>query len=392
MNHRKTMLLTAGLFLFIAGLPIFAQSQADLDAKKRDLIVILDVSGSMEDENKFANVKNYLDREVIDKLLKNGDDFTLVLFGTTAREQFTRSINSDADRAALKADLQRLDTSDNYTDIGIALEKAAEIIEKPEKAETRRVIIFITDGLNAPPPGSKYRGADISVDERFRSLGERISRGSWFCYIIGIGGQTAAGDIAGLVPGAELLNTDSSLSGMDVNTRIAEQEAAEKAKEEAETRRLEDERRLEEERLLEEQRNAGFMGFLRRLAASLGVSLPVLIGGFLFLLLLLIFLVVFFIRAFRVRELVITDESETLIRKVPPFGGFVLNSPSAILPGIGNENNQVIRVNRGIIKFTVQTMDTAAIAETSPYKKQGAHPLKGVIALANGRLIRITVR
>ena len=385
MKFRKTALFVTGLFLFSVGVSLFAQSQADLDAKKRDIIVILDVSGSMNDDNKFVNVKNYLDREVIDKLLKNGDDFTLVLFGTNARELFTRTIHSDAERAALKADIQRLDTSDNYTDIGLALEKTSEIIERVEKNDTRRIILFITDGLNIPAPGSKYQGANISVDERFRSLGERISRGAWFCYVIGIGGQTAAGDIAGLVPGSELVNTDSALSGTDVNARITQQEEAERARED-------EARRLEEERRLEEQRNAGFMGFLRRLAASMGISLSALIVGFLLLLLLLILLIVFIIRAFRVRELVVTDESETLIKKVPPFGGFILNSPSAILPGIGNENNRVIRVNRNIVRFTVQIMDSGAIAETSPYKKQGNHPLKGVISLANGRLIRITVR
>ena len=383
-NHRFSFFVI-GLILFVSGFSLFAQSQTVQDAKKRDIVVILDVSGSMEDNNKFINVKNYLDKEVIDGLLKNGDDFTLVLFGTRAREQFSRTINSDADRSALKAELGKLEPTDDFTDIGTAMEKAAEIIERPEKADTRRVVLFITDGLNAPPPGSKYKGVDISVDERFKSLGERISQGAWFLYVIGIGGNTAAGDIASLIPGSQLLTTDSTLSGADVNARIAQQEEEERAREE-------EARRVEEERKLEEERNAGFMGFLRRLADSLGIPLPALIAGFFLILLLLILLIVFLIRAFGTKELIITDESETLIRKIPPFGGFVLNSPSAILPGIGNENNQVIRISRNIAGFTVQTMDTQAIAETSPYKKQGNHPLKGVIALANDRLIRITIR
>ena len=390
MTSSKKTTFIAFLLLFITGSFLFSQTQADQnhvspDTKRRDFVVILDVSGSMEEENRFVNVKNYLDREVIDGLLKNGDDFTLVLFGTNAREQFTRTINSDADRAALKAELARLEPTDDFTDIGVAMEKTAEIIERPEKAGTRRVILFITDGLNAPPYDSKYRGVDLSVDERFKSIGERISRGAWFLYVIGIGDQTAAGDVAGLIPGSELLNTDSDLSGIETNALIAQLEEEERAREE-------EARRLEEERRLNEQQNGGFMGFLRRLAESLGIPLPALIAGLILLPLLLILLVVFLIRAFSTKELVITDGNETIRRKLPPFGGFILNSPSAIIPGIGNENNQVFRINRNLTRFFVQTMDTQAIAETSTYKKQGSHPLKGVIAMANGSTIRITIR
>ena len=391
MKNRRIAFLAAALILFIAGPSFFAQSEADQDANRREFIVILDVSGSMKDDNKFNNVKDYLDREVIDSLLKNGDDFTLVLFGEGAREQFTRTINTNAERTALKADIRRLVPDDNYTDIGMAMEKAAEIIERPETAGTRRVILFITDGLNIPPPGSKYDGVNLSVDERFKSLGERISQGAWFLYIIGIGGRTAAQDLAGLIPGSEHLTTDSTLSGADINSRVRQQEEEERAREE-EARRLEEALRLEEEQRLEKERNAGFMGFLRSLSESLGIPLPALIGGFFAVLFLFILLLVLLIRAFRAKELVITDDSETLIRKIPPFGGLALNSPAAVLPGIGNENNQVIRINRNLARFTVQIMDSGAIAETSPYKKQGTHPLRGVIALANGRMVRITIR
>ena len=95
------------LFLFVFGASVFAQSEADLNAKRREIFVILDVSGSMREQNKFANVQDYLDREVVDVLLKDGDDFTLVTFGEGAEEQFTRTIASNSDRATLKADLRR---------------------------------------------------------------------------------------------------------------------------------------------------------------------------------------------------------------------------------------------------------------------------------------------
>jgi len=389
----------AGVFLFIFTVSLFAQT--DSDAGRREFFAILDVSGSMNQQNRFTNVQDYLDREVVDTLLKNGDSFTLVTFGEGANEQFTRTVASDSDRASLKADLGRLRPDDDYTDIGTAMEKLAEIIERPEKADTRRVILFITDGLNAPPPSSKYYGVDISMDERFKSLGERISRGSWFFYVIGIGGETSAQDIANLIPGSEIRTTGSDLGGVDLASQVIQHEEQERARleeerqvEEArrlEERHLEEARRLEEERL-EAERSAGFMGTLRRLSTSMGVTLSTLIICIVLLLLLLIFLLVFFIRASKPKVLVITDEKETLTLKISPFGKIVLNSPEAVLPNLGNENAQVLSIQRGLSALKMQTLNPDALAVNSPYKKAGTYPLKGVIGLANGALVKIRVR
>ena len=65
-------------------MPAPAQTQADRDAARRDLCVILDVSGSMNEERKFVNVQDYLEEEVIDGLLRTGDSFTLITFGNAA--------------------------------------------------------------------------------------------------------------------------------------------------------------------------------------------------------------------------------------------------------------------------------------------------------------------
>ncbi|MDR2662825.1 MAG: VWA domain-containing protein [Treponema sp.] len=371
----------AALVLLFTGFAAFGQSQEDRDAARRDVFVILDVSGSMKDESKFANVQEYLDREVVNGLLKSGDHFTLVTFGDSAEERFSRPVNSEEDKAVLISEIRRLQPDNNWTDIGMAMEKLAEILEQREETGVRRVILFITDGINIPPPESKYRGVDLSVDERFKTLGEKISRGSWFLYVIGIGGRTAAQDVAELIPGSRLQSTGSDLSGVDVNSQITLLEEEERARTEA-----------EEAARLEAERSAGFTGLLRRLAEGLGLVPGVFLGGIVLLVLFLVFLIFLITRIFKTRELVITDEKETIIRQTAPFGGLTLNSPAAVLPGIGNENNQILRIQRGAFGLTVRIMDTAAIADTSPYKKGGVQPLKGVISLANGRIIRITVR
>ena len=392
--------LLAVLFLFVVNSPLYTQVQADQDAAPREIIVILDVSGSMNLQNRFVNVLDYLDNEVVGSLLRNGDTFSLVTFGERVVERFSRTVASDAQRAALRTELRQLWANEDRTDIGAALEKVGEIMERQDRAGTRQIILFITDGINIPPENSRYYGVNISIDERLRNIGERISRGAWFFYIIGIGGVTAAQDIAGIVPGSEIITTDSTLEGVEFSERVSQEEEVERVQAEAERRRLEEEQaRLEEERRLEAERNAGLMGVLRRfaarlgdLAASLGIPLPVLIAALILIPLLIILLIVFVARAFKTKELLITDGKETLIRKIPPGGNILLNSSAAVLPGIGNENNQVFRIQRGLFGLSIQILDSAAIAEKSPYKKAGTHSLKGVINLANGAQVRVSVR
>jgi hypothetical protein len=381
--YMKKFLVPAFFLAFVFSL--FCQTQTDRDAPRRDVFVILDVSGSMINQRKFSNVQEYLGREVIDGLLKNGDTFSLITFGDYAAEQFSRAVNSDADREAIRADIAGIEPNHNHTDIGMAMEKLVEVLERREQSGVRKVILFITDGLNAPPPESPYSGKDLALDERFRSLGEKIAREGWFLYVIGIGGLTDAGAIADAVPGSVLQSTGSGLEGLDVESYVNQVEEEARAKEEAIAAE-------EAARKAEEERNSGLSGFSRRVAAGLGISLPVLLGILALCIVLFILAVLLLRRIFETIEIIITDEKETLIKKLAPFSGVMINSAAALLPALGNENNQVMRIQRSAFGLNVNIFDPQAVAENSTYKKRGIHPLKGVISLANGRLIRVTVR
>ncbi|MDR2768438.1 MAG: VWA domain-containing protein [Treponema sp.] len=377
----KTRFTFAALIFSLAG-ALWAQTgiEEPNDVPKRDVFVILDVSGSMEDENKFPNVQAYLEKEVINGLLKTGDDFTLITFGDSAQTRFSRTIASDADKASLRAEVYRLEPDNNFTDIGMAMETLAEVLEKREESGVRRIILFVTDGLNMPPPWSKYLGVNLSLDERFRELGKKISQTGWFLYVIGIGGETDAQAIANAVPGAIYHTTDSNLSGVDVNAFVDELDAEEQAAAEA-----------EEARRLEAERMAGILGFFRKLAGALGISLTALFACFLVLLFIIILLLIMIASIFKTREFVITDEQETLIKRLPPFAGITINSVAGVLPAIGDENNHIFRIQRSALGVKIKTLESGAIADNSPYKK-GTRPLRGVITLANGRIIRITRR
>ncbi|MDR3200610.1 MAG: VWA domain-containing protein, partial [Spirochaetales bacterium] len=238
-------LFVLGIFMILAAAaPAPAQNQSDTDAARRDVFVMLDISGSMNEGNKFSRVKEYIAEEVFDGILKAGDSFTLITFGDTASEKLSRTLASEADKAELRAALETLKADDNYTDIGTAMETLAALLERRQAPGVRQIILFITDGKNTPPRRSSYYGKDLAIDDNFRSIGEKISKGGWFLYVIGIGGETDAKNIADAVPGSVYTRTDdklSDVSGEAMRSYVDKVDAEAHARE-AEQKRAEEEK------------------------------------------------------------------------------------------------------------------------------------------------------
>jgi Mg-chelatase subunit ChlD len=374
---KKYGLLSAvfALILSLGLMPVSAQTQADRDAAKRDLCVILDVSGSMNEERKFVNVQDYLEKEVIDGLLQTGDSFTLITFGNAAAARFSRTIDSDAAKAALRRDLRSLEADDDYTDIGIAMEKLAELLERRRESGVRQLILFITDGKNTPPPQSPYAGKDLELDEKFRSIGEKISKGGWFLYVIGIGSGTDAEKIAQAVEGSVYQNTDAELSDLQIDAYVEKVDEAAAIREGA---------------AVPGEGDIPAPAFLAGAAAALNIPVPVLVGAAVLILILLAALLVLFVRALLPLTLTLSDGKDTLERKLGPLGGITLNSAAAALDGIGAADAGLFRIERGFSGLKLRVLDGRGFASKSSYGKAGTYPLKNTeLRLKNGRKITI---
>ncbi|MFA6504444.1 MAG: vWA domain-containing protein, partial [Treponemataceae bacterium] len=163
------------LFFFCFSLCVSATAYA----LPSDVFVVWDVSGSMRTSGVVPEVKSYLKKEVVQAILKPGDRFTLIAFGSEARTLLSRNIETDADKDAIAKEIEAVRTDDAYTDIGIALEKLDEALGSAKDGARRPIAVFITDGKNAPPKSSPYSGKNLSVDQRFKDVGRRIAMKGW---------------------------------------------------------------------------------------------------------------------------------------------------------------------------------------------------------------------
>ncbi|GAB1483546.1 hypothetical protein MASR2M78_23620 [Treponema sp.] len=201
--------------------PLFISAQDLAGNRPNDVVVALDISGSMQKHGVFQDVKAYIEKEFLRSLLKKGDRFTLITFGEEARLLSTRTISSDSDLTALIADLQDLKALSDFTDLGMALEKLDAEMASRLDGSYRPVAVFITDGKNAPPPESKYSGIDLSVDERFADTGKRIAQKGWLLYVVGLGEESDAKAVAEVVEGSSLSEGAEALKAAPVIEYLA---------------------------------------------------------------------------------------------------------------------------------------------------------------------------
>lgn len=200
------------IILFIVFLCSTASMFAQESERPRDIVIVLDVSGSMKEAGIEQDVKEYLIKEVVNSLLQTGDSITLKVFGEETRTQLTRTINSAEDLRYVTDEINAIDAADHFTDLGSALEGMDAILQERSDASAVPIALFITDGKNAPPQWSPHYGKDISSDEYFVDIGKRISMKGWRLYVVGLGAETDAESIAELVEGSTLVSDDQALN------------------------------------------------------------------------------------------------------------------------------------------------------------------------------------
>jgi Ca-activated chloride channel homolog len=141
---------------------------------RRDLVVVVDTSGSMEGE-KLRQAKSAVNRAI--NTLEPDDRFALVAFNTTPtpfREHLAAATAPNLDEARTWVEQLR---SEGGTDISAALESALKLRSEMQVGRAFQVV-FLTDGL--PTVGTTDPKQIIEIVSREESAGVRI-------YTFGVG-------------------------------------------------------------------------------------------------------------------------------------------------------------------------------------------------------------
>ena len=191
MGAWKRVLAAVVLALVLAS-PILADTRKD----NIDVIIALDKSLSMQDSNKIGAVKAWVNSFIIDQLIIPGDFLTVVAFYGKTDLVISQAITNDADRAAAKAAIAKIQGNGRFTDIGNALDAVKAQLADKDKDGRQKYVLLLTDGIQEAPPTSRYYSKNGTFNHEFLSNTKTIQQKGWKVMILGIGIDTAAKDLA----------------------------------------------------------------------------------------------------------------------------------------------------------------------------------------------------
>ncbi|OQX38542.1 MAG: BatB protein [Oceanospirillales bacterium LUC14_002_19_P2] len=211
---RKGLLIATWLLLLLAASqPRWVGDPVSLPVTGRDLMMAVDLSGSMEIQDlelqgEAVTRLNVIKHVVSDFVMqRKGDRLGLILFGTNAYLQ-----------TPLTFDLKTVQKLLNEATIGIAGEKTAigdaiglAVRHLRKRPEDQRILILLTDGANTAGEVSPDQAAELAKEEKVR------------IYTIGVGAdEMIQPGIFGSSFGARRVNPSADLDE-EMLTKIADQ-------------------------------------------------------------------------------------------------------------------------------------------------------------------------
>ena len=221
--------LTAGALVALAlvSVPATASAAPDQDSlddvvsalkvarKPSDYVIVVDTSGSMTTDGRYAKVKTAL-RSLLQEL-KPDDHVSLVTFDTGAKVLYRGNI-SKGRYGALEA-LPVTPTGD-LTDIGAGISAGLGELEAPG-AKDLGALVLITDGKLDTAEGSDYRTADSAGWSKLRKRAEAISAKHQIAgYAIALESAADAALLKKVLPKA------TDIPAKDIDERLSELDSA----------------------------------------------------------------------------------------------------------------------------------------------------------------------
>ena len=170
-NIVHILLLSAWVALIIAAArPEWIGDPVSLPTSGRDLMIAVDISGSMKREDLTLNNKPVTRLDVVKEVLgdfiaqRKGDRLGLILFGTQAYLQAPLTFDRHAVETLLNE--SQIGFAGEQTAIGDAIGLATKRLRN--RPETNRLLILLTDGANTAGQITPEKATEIALSEQVK--------------------------------------------------------------------------------------------------------------------------------------------------------------------------------------------------------------------------------
>ena len=213
MMNKKAIFVFFLCFLSLASISYLI---ADQRAENIEIYLVLDKSLSMVEE--IEAVKEYVIKQILEKVVVIGDYFLLIPFYGSTDSSYNGYLSSGTELEDLRYKIQNIHADGRFTDIGNALDVLRASIKSDNKL-SRKYLLLITDGKQEAPPESPFYSADGSFNHEFLKNTKEIQKSGWKIVVLGIGNESAAKEIAQELSAGYSVVTDST-SSQEINESI----------------------------------------------------------------------------------------------------------------------------------------------------------------------------
>lgn len=202
------------LLLFMSlSVQIFAADNADF-------IVIVDQSRSIK--KSLPNIKDFISKRIFNNIARPEDNVHILSFDG---QFYSRDVlKGDAGIIEIGYTLDSIKPVGGYTDLTNAVLEMNKYILANTEEKSRKIIFFLTDGLNEPPQYSRYQGG--LHHSFFTTANEQRQEGGWTIFVTGIGEKTDAPALAEILDAEYVaMSEQPELEEFDRNVAVKLEEA-----------------------------------------------------------------------------------------------------------------------------------------------------------------------
>lgn len=202
----RDLFLKISIILIVLMVPSFLIAETDI-------VVVIDRSGSIK--NNMPVIKEYVLKSLFGKVALSEDNVHLFVFAGNL--EFIGKYKGSVEKTSIMADLEKIIPNGSHTDLTRAVEHMRYYIQNETDSETPKLIFFLTDGVNDPPPDSPFRSG---LRHRFFKEAEKNAReGGWTVFVTGIGSETDAEEVSTLI-GADYVELSGNPSLQEFDDKI----------------------------------------------------------------------------------------------------------------------------------------------------------------------------
>lgn len=177
------------IFIFFILLAIISTLNAGERTMPVDMILMIDKSLSMKDPGKFDNLKQWILDELVDQIITYGDWISIYQFYESPEHLLSIEVQNRDDTDKIIKTINSISPNGRFTDVGKALDKIQEAIEKRGENGRYKVLLMLTDLEQDAPITSKYSGKQKKFSSPYLIESRIIKHENWYEITVDMGLQ-----------------------------------------------------------------------------------------------------------------------------------------------------------------------------------------------------------